>query len=124
MIGLPFALNAGFHVETATVGHWMHWLVLGGYGLLFLLFARSFRMRSFIYPKVSIRVIGDGLEVTRGGRGEVFPLSSAQLGPWATSGTLMGTPCTCEAAGTSLFSADRTIAFPRECGSTPSPCGT
>jgi hypothetical protein len=91
MIGLPFALNAGFHVATATVGHWMHWLVLGGYGLLFLLFARSFRMRSFIYPKVSIRVIGDGLEVTRGGRGEVFPLSSAQLGPWATSGTLMGT---------------------------------
>jgi hypothetical protein len=67
-------------------------LVLGGYGLVFLLFARSFRMRSFVYPKVSIRVIGDGLEVTRGrGRGQVFPLSGATLGPWATSGTLMGT---------------------------------
>jgi len=91
MIGLPFALNAGFHVATGTVGEWEHWLVLGGYGLVFLLFARSFRMRSFLYPKVSIRVIGDGLEVTRGGRAEVFPLSSARLGPWATSGTLMGT---------------------------------
>ena len=91
MIGLPFALNAGFHVATATVGEWEHWLVLGGYGLVALLFARSFRMRSFLYPKVSIRVVGDGLEVTRGGRGEVFPLSSARLGPWAASGTLMGT---------------------------------
>jgi hypothetical protein len=91
MFGLPFALNAGFHVATATVWHWMHWLILGGYGLLALLFARSFRMRSFFYPKVSIRVVGDGLEVTRGGRGQVFPLSGAKLGPWATSVTLMGT---------------------------------
>jgi hypothetical protein len=91
MLGLPFALNAGFHVATATVWHWMHWLILGAYGLLALLFARSFRMRSFFYPKVSIRVVGDGLEVTRGGRGQVFPLSGAKLGPWATSGTLMGT---------------------------------
>jgi hypothetical protein len=92
MVGLPFALNAGFHVATRTVGEWEHWLVLGGYGVLGLLFARSFRMRSLFYPKVSIRVIGDGLEVTRGkGRAEVFPLSSAKLGPWASSGTLMGT---------------------------------
>jgi hypothetical protein len=91
LVGLPFALNAGFHVATGTVAHWEHWLVLGGYLVVGLLFARSFRMRSFIYPKVTIRVIGDGFEVTRGGRGEVFPLSSARLGPWATSGMLMGT---------------------------------
>jgi hypothetical protein len=92
MVGLPFALNAGFHVATGTVGEWEHWLVLGGYGALPFLFARSARMRSFISPKVSIRVIGDGLEVTRSGnRSEVFPLSRARLGPWATSGTLMGT---------------------------------
>jgi hypothetical protein len=91
MIGLPFALNAGFHVAPGTVGEWEHWLVFGGYGLVFLLFARSFRMRSFLFPKVSIRVIGDGLEVTRGGRAQVFPLSGAKLGPWAASGTLMGT---------------------------------
>jgi hypothetical protein len=91
MVGLPFALNAAFHVASGTVTEWEHWLVLGGYGLVALLFVRSSRMRSVVYPKVSIRVIGDGLEVTRGGRGQVFPLSSAKLGPWATSGTLMGT---------------------------------
>src|ERR1700741_4604242 len=33
MFGLPFALNAGFHVATGTVAEWEHWLVLGGYGL-------------------------------------------------------------------------------------------
>ena len=92
MVGLPFALNAVFHVATGTVGEWMHWLILGAYGLLGLLFARSLRMRSFIYPKVSIRMTGDGLEVNRGrGRGEVFPLIGATLGPWAAAGTLMGT---------------------------------
>jgi hypothetical protein len=83
-------VNAVFHVPTKTVGHWMHWLVLGGYALLILLFAR-FRMRSYFYPKVSIRVIGDGLEVTRGGRSEVYPLSSARLGLWATSVSQLGT---------------------------------
>jgi hypothetical protein len=91
LIGLPFLVHAGFDVATKTVGHWMHWLVLGGYALVFLLFARSFRMRSFLYPKVSIRVIGNGLEVTRGGRSEVYPLSSARLGLWATSVSQLGT---------------------------------
>ena len=92
MMALPYAVSAGFHVTTKTAGHWMHWLVLGAYGLLPLLFACSSRMRSFVNPKVSIRVIGGGLEVIRrGGRGEVYPLSSATLGPWATSQTLKGT---------------------------------
>ena len=59
--------------------------------VLFAFFTAMSLLRLFLYPKVSIRVIGDGLEVTRGGRAEVFPLSSARLGPWATSGTLMGT---------------------------------
>jgi hypothetical protein len=91
LIGLPLAISAGFHVPAGTVGKWEHFLVLGGFVLLAFLFARPHQMRSFFYPKVSIRVIGDGVEVTRGGRGQVFPLSSARLGPWATSGTLMGT---------------------------------
>jgi hypothetical protein len=92
LIGIPYAIHHLTHVTTQTVGHWEHWLVLGGYALLGVLFARSFRMRSLFYPKVSIRVIGDDLEVTRGGRTTgVFPRSGAKLGPWQTSYTLMGT---------------------------------
>jgi hypothetical protein len=92
LIGIPYAIHHLTHVATQTVGHWEHWLVLGGYAVLGLLITRSFRMRSLIYPKVSIAITGDSLEVTRGGhRGGVFPLSSATLGPWQVSGRLMGT---------------------------------
>lgn len=92
MIGIPLALNSGFGVATHNAAEWEHWIVLGGYGVLGLLFARSLRIRSLIYPEVSIRIIGDELEVSRGrGRGKMFPLIGAKLGPWAVSGTLMGT---------------------------------
>jgi hypothetical protein len=54
LMGLPFVVNAVFHVPTKTVGHWMHWLVLGGYALLIPLFA-GFRMRSFFTPSLHSR---------------------------------------------------------------------
>jgi hypothetical protein len=92
MVGLPFALSGAFHLASGSVAEWMHWLVLGGYGVVGIALARSGRMRSYFEPSVSIRVTGDGLEITRGrGRGEVFPMIGATLGRWATADFLLGT---------------------------------
>jgi hypothetical protein len=91
-LSLLFALNAGFHVATRTTVEWEHGFLLGGYGVLGLLFMRSFRVRSLFYPRITIRITGDAIEFSRGkSRAEVFPLIGATLGPWAVSGRLMGT---------------------------------
>jgi hypothetical protein len=82
--GLLLALSAE-HVNTKPIFEWLHWLVLGAYGVAGLAFARSRAVRTFFSPKVTIRRVGDEVEVTRGGRTRSFPVASARLGPWATS---------------------------------------
>jgi hypothetical protein len=99
IIGLLIGLNAVSPGLGATTFIWMHDLLfILGIPLLLLvpLLHRSRRWRSFItlrWPtEVSLGLVGDGLEVNRGrGRGEVFPVIGATLGPWAAAGKQMGT---------------------------------
>jgi hypothetical protein len=99
IFGLLITLIAVSPGLAATAFTWMHVLpFILGIPLLLLvpLLRRSRRWRSFItlrWPtEVSLRLIGDGLEVNRGrGRREVFPVIGATLGPWAAAGRPMGT---------------------------------
>jgi hypothetical protein len=68
--------------------HWFHWGFLGLYGVVVVGLGSSRAARSFFQPKVSIRPVGDVIEIMRGSRTKSFPSASARLGPWGTGSAL------------------------------------
>jgi hypothetical protein len=107
MIGLPFALDAVFHVATGTALEGIHWLMISFIGLMLLSLCSSrvrLFMHSFAYSEIALCLTRDSV-IVYDGEGVVFPLIDAQLGVWIRQAQL----CTCEMPISGLFSADVVI---------------